>query len=117
VLLHAVVFLHVLSAFVWVGGMIAIRIAVHPVMQSIDDASIRLGKTLHITGRLFALVAPFIAALLLTGLYLAVAYEGHAGAQKSLFLAKEIIWTVMTLIIWRWWRCVTKRGLFFKRGI
>jgi len=97
VLLHAIVFLHVLSAFVWVGGMIAVRVAVHPVMQSIEDAPTRLGKTLQITGRLFALVAPFIAALLLTGLYLAVAYDGHAGAQANVFLAKEIIWTVMTL--------------------
>ena len=30
---HLIVFLHVLSAFVWVGGMIAIRVAVHPVIQ------------------------------------------------------------------------------------
>jgi len=94
---HTVVFVHVLGAFVWVGGMIAIRAAVHPVMQSIEDPKIRLGKTLEITGRLFNLVMPFIALILITGLIMAIAMEGHHGANKGLFIAKEAIWTVMTL--------------------
>jgi len=94
---HLTVFLHVLSAFVWVGGMIAIRVAVHPVLQSIDDPAIKLGKTLQITGRLFGLVIPFILILLATGLMMAIASEGHHGVLKSLFLSKELIWTVMTL--------------------
>jgi uncharacterized membrane protein len=96
-LLHIIVFFHVLGAFVWVGGMIAIRVAVHPVMQSIDDAALRLDKTLSVTGRLFALVSPFIALLLITGLYLAVVTDGHHGENSALFIAKEAIWTVMTL--------------------
>jgi uncharacterized membrane protein len=94
---HTVVFLHVLSAFVWVGGMIAIRVAVHPVLQSIEEPRIKLGKTLEITGRLFHLVIPFILTLLATGLMMAIASGGHHGTLKSLFLSKEIIWTVMTL--------------------
>jgi uncharacterized membrane protein len=94
---HTIVFLHVLSAFVWVGGMIAIRVAVHPVLQSIEDPKVKLGKTLEITGRLFHLVIPFILTLLATGLMMAIATNGHHGALKSLFLAKEIIWSVMTL--------------------
>ena len=94
---HTIVFLHVLSAFVWVGGMIAIRVAVHPVLQSIDDPKVKLGKTLEITGRLFHLVIPFILTLLATGLMMAIATNGHHGALKSLFLTKEIIWSVMTL--------------------
>ena len=105
---HLIVFIHVLGAFVWVGGMIAIRVAVHPVMQRIDDPTIRLGKSLEITGRLFALVAPFIALILLTGLVMAGAMEGHQGAHKSLFIAKELIWSVMTLnylfMVFRWRR-------------
>ena len=94
---HLVVFLHVLSAFVWVGGMIAIRVAVHPVLQRIDDPKVKLGKTLEITGRLFHLVIPFILTLLVTGLMMVIATNGHHGSLKSLFLSKEIIWTVMTL--------------------
>ena len=94
---HTVVFVHVLGAFVWVGGMIAVRAAVHPVMQSIEEPKIKLGKTLEITGRLFNLVMPFIFLILITGLIMAIAMEGHHGANKGLFIAKEAIWSVMTL--------------------
>jgi len=94
---HTVVFLHIFSAFVWVGGMITIRVAVHPVLQSIEEPKIKLGKTLEITGKLFHLVIPFIATLLATGLMMAISSKGHYGEYKSLFLSKEMIWTIMTL--------------------
>ncbi|CAA6810650.1 MAG: Unknown protein [uncultured Sulfurovum sp.] len=110
---HFIVFLHVLSAFIWVGGMIAIRVAVHPViarggvtsgqmLQSHKIADIlepkqRLGVTLQTTGRLFNLVIFFIIALFVTGLIMAVATGGHKGDLKTLFLSKEIIWTIMAI--------------------
>lgn len=108
-----IVFIHVLSAFIWVGGMIAVRIAVHPVisrggvtgaqmlqndvMDSMLKPQQRLGILLQITGRLFNLVMPFIVLLFVTGLIMAVATGGHHGDLKSLFLSKEIIWTIMTV--------------------
>ncbi len=108
-----ILFLHVISAVIWIGGMIAVRVAVHPVvsrggitaaqmLQSDRVGDIltprqRLGITLQITGRLFNLVMPFILTLFITGLTMAIAMDGHHGAQKPLFLSKEIIWTVMTL--------------------
>ncbi len=110
---HLLVFLHVLSAFIWVGGMIAIRVAVHPVisrggvaeeqMLKSDVMSLmltppkRLGITLQIMGRLFDLVLPFIVILFATGLTMAIATGGHHGDLKSLFLTKEIIWTLMAV--------------------
>lgn len=94
---HTIVFLHVLSAFVWVGGMIAIRAAAHPVLQSIEEPKIKLGKTLEVTGKLFHLVIPFIVTLLATGVMMALSSNGHHGEYKSLFFAKEMIWTVMTV--------------------
>lgn len=110
---HLMVFLHVLSAFIWVGGMIAIRVAVHPVigrggvteeqmlksdiMSSILVPKQRLGITLQITGRLFNLVLPFIAILFATGLMMAIATGGHHGDLKSLFLSKEILWSIMAI--------------------
>jgi uncharacterized membrane protein len=110
---HLIVFLHVLSAFIWVGGMIAIRIAVHPVisrggvtaaqmlqndvMDSMLKPKQRLGITLQVTGRLFNLVIPFIVILFATGLMMAIATGGHHGDLKSFFLSKEIIWTIMTV--------------------
>jgi len=110
---HLLVFLHVLSAFIWVGGMIAIRVAVHPVisrggvtaaemlqndvMDSMLKPKQRLGITLQITGRLFNLVIPFIVILFATGLIMAIATGGHHGDLKSLFLSKEILWTIMVV--------------------
>ncbi len=110
---HLIVFLHVLSAFIWVGGMIAIRVAVHPVigrggvtaaemlqndvMASMLVPKQRLGITLQVTGRLFNLVMPFIIILFATGLIMAIATGGHHGDLKSLFLSKEILWTIMAV--------------------
>jgi len=110
---HTLVFLHVLSAFIWVGGMIAMRVAVHPVIArgGVTDAQMllsdkiadilepkqRLGITMQTVGRLFNLVLPFIIILFATGLIMAVSLGGHHGALKELFVAKEIIWTIMTV--------------------
>jgi len=110
---HLIVFLHVLSAFIWVGGMIAIRVAAHPVIQrgGVTDAEAlksdvmvsmlepkqRLGITLQTTGRLFNLVMSFIVILFVTGLIMAIATGGHHGELKSIFIAKEIIWTIMAV--------------------
>lgn len=110
---HLIVFLHILSAFIWVGGMIAIRVAVHPViarggvtakemlqndvMSSMLVPKQRLGITLQITGRLFNLVMLFIAILFATGLIMAIATGGHHGDLKSLFISKEIIWMIMAI--------------------
>jgi len=108
---HMIVFLHVLSAFIWVGGMIAIRMAVHPVisgggvtpeqklqsdvMSKMLEPAQRLGITLQIMGKLFNLVMIFIVLLFVTGLIMVIALEGHQGNFRDLYLAKEIIWTIM----------------------
>jgi len=110
---HTLVFFHVLSAFIWVGGMIAMRVAVHPVIArgGITDAQMllsdkiadilepkqRLGITMQTVGRLFNLVMPFIIILFATGLIMAVSLGGHHGALKELFISKEIIWTIMAV--------------------
>ena len=94
---HIIIFLHVIGAIIWVGGMIATRVAVHPVMMGIDDPKVRVGNNLKITGRLFNLVMPFIAIILITALIMAIALNGHKGDMKMLFISKEIIWTVMTI--------------------
>ena len=88
---HEVVFLHVLSAIIWVGGMIAIRLAVHPSMQTIDDPKIKLGKTLMLMGKFFNIVMPFILILLFTAVILIFAM-GKSPAIEM----KENIWMIMT---------------------
>lgn len=93
-----IIFFHVLGAIIWVGGMIAIRFAVHPALQNIDDTQVRLARTLEITGRLFALVFPFIIIILATGLMMASAFgfRGHTDLSTIVHV-KEAIWLIMTL--------------------
>jgi len=92
-----ILFLHVLGAIVWVGGMIAMRIAVHPALQHIEEAKVRLARTLEMVGNLFRLVLPFIVLLLLTGLIMGLAV-GSGGTKSGMFVhMKEGIWLIMTL--------------------
>ncbi len=93
-----IIFFHILGAVIWVGGMIAIRIAVHPALQNIADEHVRVARVLEITGRLFALVLPFIVILIATGLYLAsqFGFSGHTKLSRIVHV-KEAIWLVMTL--------------------
>lgn len=92
-----IVFLHVISAVIWVGGMIAIRIAVHPSMQSITDAKIKLGRTLMIMGRLFNLVLPFIIVLLITAVIMLIGIGFKETPLAPITHIKEGIWVVMAI--------------------
>jgi uncharacterized membrane protein len=108
---HEIVFLHVLSAFVWVGGMIAIRLAVHPNLQLIEDPKVRLGRTLAITGKFFNVVIPFITLLIITAVIMAVGLKFREAAvdinsnvisETAMYIynivhVKEGIWMLMTM--------------------
>jgi len=92
-----IVFLHIVSAVVWVGGMIVIRGAVHPSLQSIDDPKIKLGKTLQIVGRLFNIVIPFIIILIITATLMAVGLGFKGSSLYWLIHVKEGIWMLMVM--------------------
>jgi len=127
---HEIIFLHVLSAFVWVGGMIAIRLAVHPNLQLIPDPSLRLERTLAIVGRFFHLVIPFIILLILTAIIMAVGLgfrhaavdpngvviSEHAMYLYNLVHLKEVIWMVMSMnFTWMYLRR-RKAQKYFEEG-
>ena len=92
---HSIIFLHVLSALIWVGGMIAIRLAVHPNLMLIGDTKLRLNKLLAITGRFFNIVIPFIAILIITAVVMILGMKFNETGY--LLHMKEGIWTVMTI--------------------
>jgi len=92
-----VVFLHVISAVVWVGGMIAMRFAAHPSFIQLQNPAHRLERIADALGRLFAIVTPFIVILLATALVMAIGLGLHKGDMKTLAFAKEGIWTVMAI--------------------
>ena len=93
-----IVFLHVISAVIWVGGMIAIRFAVHYSIQNIEEPKIKLARTLELLKRFFSMVIPAILTLLITAIIMIIALGFKGTELYSVVVVKEIIWTIMTLI-------------------
>jgi len=89
------IFIHVLGAVVWVGGMIAIRFAAHYAFLDIVNPQDRLEKTSATLKRLFTIVLPFVLLLALTGALLTVAYGIKYTDFHYLTHLKEGIWGVM----------------------
>lgn len=114
-----IVFLHVLSAVIWVGGMIAIRFATHQSLALINDPKVRLERAAHTLKRLFSIVWPFVIVLISTAVLMAVGLGFRAAAMDpmgnvideyamSLYNTvhiKEAIWLIMAinlaLMMWR----------------
>ena len=104
-----IVFLHVISAVVWVGGMIAMKFAAHPSFVSIESPLHRLERISHALKRLFAIVSPFVIILIITAVIMAVGLGFRAAAVDAngnvidsyamhiynLVHVKEVIWMVM----------------------
>ena len=94
----SIVFLHVISAVIWVGGMIAIRFAVHYSIQNIEDPKVKLGRTLENLKRFFNIVIPTIITLLITAIIMIIALGFKGTALYNIVIVKEIIWTIMLII-------------------
>jgi len=92
-----IVFLHVLSAVVWVGGMVAMRYAAHPSFLEIESPLKRLERIADALKRLFCIVAPFVLVLLVTAILMINGYSISDTEYKIFAYAKEAIWTVMFL--------------------
>ena len=92
-----IVFLHVISAVVWVGGMVAMRFAAHQSFMEIESPLKRLERVAHALKRLFCIVAPFVLVLLVTAIIMVKGYALSESEYKSFGYAKEAIWTVMFL--------------------
>lgn len=106
-----IVFLHIISAVIWVGGMIAIRFATHQSLAMIDDPKMRMERAAHTLKRLFMIVFPFVVILIITAVLMAVGLGFRAAALDELgnvidpyamslyntVHIKEAIWLVMTI--------------------
>jgi len=106
-----IIFLHVISAVIWVGGMIALRYAAHQSIQQLQSPLDKLQRTAYALKRLFIIVAPFIVTILLTAIIMAVGFgfrsaaigpDGNVINSYAMHIykivhVKESIWTIMTL--------------------
>lgn len=108
---EVIVFLHILSAIVWVGGMIAMRYAAHQSFAHIENPAFRLERVAQALQRLFTIVAPFIIILIITAVLMAVGWGFRAAAvdasgnilnETAMYIynivhVKEGIWMLMAI--------------------
>lgn len=92
-----IVFLHVISGVIWVGGMIAMRYAAHYSFLKIESPQKRLEHIAYALKRLFYIVLPFVAVLIATAIFMIKGYELSSSSFSTLSHAKEAIWTIMFL--------------------
>jgi uncharacterized membrane protein len=92
-----IVFLHVISAVVWVGGMIAMRYAAHPSFMQIESPQKRLERVADALKNLFTIVAPFVVVLLLSAIIMLLGYNVSATEFSGLAHLKEGIWMLMAI--------------------
>lgn len=90
-----IVFLHVISAVVWVGGMIAMRYAAHPSFIALESPQMRLERITHALKRLFTIVFPFTIISVATAAIMIMGYNIKATELATVGYAKEGIWIVM----------------------
>ena len=94
---NIIVFSHVISAVIWVGGMLAMRFAAHQSFMEIESPLKRLERISHALKRLFNIVLPFVIILLITAIFMIKGYELSDTEFSALAHAKEGIWSVMFL--------------------
>jgi len=111
-----IVFLHVISAVIWVGGMVAIRFAVHYSIQEIDEPKIKLGRTLELLRRFFNMVIPSIVLLLITAIMMSIGLGLKESPLYPIVHIKEAIWSVMAVIFTIIYLKRNKAQRFFDEG-
>ncbi len=93
-----ILFVHVFAALFWVGGMLAIRLAVHPALQHIEDPKVRLARTLEILKNFFSYVILMIVLLLASAVIMAVGLGFKGTPLYNIVLVKEAIWAIMVIV-------------------
>jgi len=105
-----IIFLHILSAVIWVGGMIAMKFAAHPSFVNIESPLHRLERISQALKRLFTIVSPFVIILIITAVIMSVGLGFRAAAVDAngnvidtyamhiynLVHVKEVIWMLMS---------------------
>lgn len=90
-----ILFIHVISGVVWVGGMIAMRYAAHPSFMLIESPIKRLEHISKALKKLFLIVLPFVVLLFITAFIMIKAYSLSSSEYAAFAHVKEAIWSVM----------------------
>ncbi len=90
-----IVFLHVISAVVWVGGMVAMRFAAHQAFLKVESPHKRLENIAYALKRLFNIVLPFVVILIITAVFMIKGYGLSQSDFAPFSHIKEGVWTLM----------------------
>ena len=105
---NQIIFLHVFSAVIWVGGMISARYGRVKPLRSLSEPEDFIHETKRYT-RFFKMMAPFVILLFVTSVIMALSFhdnaydeDGFVFSQSAVELLKMIhtkggIWTVMAM--------------------
>lgn len=113
-----IVFLHVISAVIWIGGMIVVKFVVAPSMAKITDVKIRLSRTLEVMQRLLNFAMIFMILLAVTGTFMSLGLD-FKHSSPSLYILihiKEAVWTLMALNFIYIYRKRNSAGRQFLKG-
>ncbi|OCL83154.1 hypothetical protein AAW30_01231 [Arcobacter porcinus] len=96
--LSIILFLHLISVVVWIGGMIVIRFSVHYSFLQINDPKIKLGRSLENLRIFFNMVIVSIITIFTTAIIMHLAFDLSNSDLKNIAFLKEFILVIMTLI-------------------
>ena len=88
----AIIFLHVFSVIIWIGGMAMMRCVVYPSLNSLPNDEVKTAQKINVMRRFIFVASPFILILMGTGIYLMSSFQGNMNVH-----IKEAIWLVMVL--------------------
>ena len=101
---HLSVYLHILSAITWIGGMLFIVMVLAPLLRSQDFRPVAT-RVLHVTGKKFKKIGwACLLLLIVTGFFNALARYGYAGQTwgewgAAVFANKTLMHKIYTLLL------------------
>lgn len=98
-----IIFLHVLSAAVWVGGLVALWYIGKYTSQELAIEN-RFANRIAVIKKYFIFLSPFITVLFITALFMALGYKDNAYDEDGFIMDMENVqiykWINMKVSIW-----------------
>jgi uncharacterized membrane protein len=103
-----IIFIHVLSAIIWVGGMISTRFTVYSTLKDVQDHNVKFKKTLKIMKKQQIMTIPFVILLILTSIVMTLGINFKGTQIYNIIHIKESIWLFMALNFFAIYQTTTK---------
>jgi uncharacterized membrane protein len=112
-----IVFIHIFFAVIWIGGMIVIRLALHPSLPTIENGIDRVGLMMETLNRFFLMVSTAIVFIGITGIImmLGIGFKSVPLLYLTVHI-KSQIWMLMAVIYGVIYFKFTKAKKFFENG-